>query len=81
MQTPSRQNMSMNSLNSTSHNAERISALADKLNQIQVRLSQLCFSLISKMKNYQNLRSWTSHSKTLETSSLTSVRRLTPSSK
>lgn len=81
MQTPSRQNMSMNSLNSTSHNAERISALADKLNQIQVRLSQLCFSLISKMKNYQNLRSWTSHLKTLETNSLTSVRRLTPSSK
>ena len=39
MNTPSRQsnNMSMNSLNATtSHNAERISALAEKLNQIQV---------------------------------------------
>ena len=29
-------NMSMNSLNTSSHNAERIQALADKLNQIQV---------------------------------------------
>lgn len=39
MKTPSRQsnNMSMNSMNTTSQNAERISALADKLNQIQVR--------------------------------------------
>ena len=41
MNSPSRQsgNMSMNaSLNSTSHNAERISALADKLNQLQINL-------------------------------------------
>ena len=30
-------NMSMNSLNTTSHNAERIAALADKLSQIQVK--------------------------------------------
>ena len=38
MNTPSRlSNLSMNSVNTaTSHNAERISALAEKLNQIQV---------------------------------------------
>ena len=37
MNTPSRMsNLSMNSVNTASHNVERISALADKLNQIQV---------------------------------------------
>jgi len=38
MNTPSRlSNLSMHSVNtSTSHNVERITALADKLNQIQV---------------------------------------------
>ena len=40
MNTPSRlSNLSMNSVNTTtSHNVERISALAEKLNQIQVSL-------------------------------------------
>jgi hypothetical protein len=39
MNTPSRlSNLSMQSVNTTtSHNVERISALAEKLNQIQVR--------------------------------------------
>ena len=45
MNSPSRLNMSMNSLNTTSHNAERISALAEKLNQIQVTLLILHFQM------------------------------------
>lgn len=57
MTTPSRQsnNMSMNSLNTTSHNAERISAIGEKLSQIQVKFLIInFFSLISKMINFQN---------------------------
>ena len=45
--------MSMNSLNTTSHNAERISALAEKLNQIQVTLLIIyIFRWVFKMKSY-----------------------------
>ena len=57
MTTPSRQsnNMSMNSLNTTSHNAERIAAIGEKLSQIQVKFLIInFFSLISKMINFQN---------------------------
>ena len=54
MNSPSRLNMSMNSLNTTSHNAERISALAEKLNQIQVTLLILHFRWVFKMKSYQD---------------------------
>lgn len=57
MNSPSRlsNNMSMNSLNTTSHNAERISALAEKLNQIQVTLLIIyIFRWVFKMKSYQD---------------------------
>ena len=52
MNSPSRQsnNMSINaSLNSTSHNAERISALADKLNQLQINLQNEKLARLEKI--------------------------------
>lgn len=51
-------NMSMNSLNTTSHNAERISALAEKLSQLQVCHIHLpniiTHSWVYKTRNFQN---------------------------
>ena len=51
MNSPSRlsNNMSMNSLNTTTHNAERISALAEKLNQIQMGLQNEKLSRLEKI--------------------------------
>ena len=50
MNSPSRSNASFNnSMNSTSHNAERISALAEKLNQIQINLQNEKLAKLEKI--------------------------------
>ena len=71
MNSPSIQsgNMSMNSLNTSSHNAERIQALAEKLNQIQVSKTvsidyvrtYYYYSWVFKTTSYQSLRKSTNH--------------------